>query len=52
MYNNYKYRGIEELVSAISWANDNGIWNVSKENHDNNGKVKLKNYVSNSSLSV
>lgn len=52
MYNNYKYRGIEELVSAISWANDNGIWNVSKENHDNNGKVKLKNYGSNSSLSV
>jgi hypothetical protein len=49
-YNNYKYRGIEELVSAISWANENGIWNVSKENHDSNGKVKLKNYGSTSNL--
>lgn len=48
--NTYKYRGIEELVDAICWADETGRWNVSKVNFENNGKIQLKNYESSSNL--
>jgi hypothetical protein len=40
----YKYRGIEELVDEINWCNENQIWNISKENYENNGIVNLKTF--------
>lgn len=43
-YNNYKYRGIDELVNEIIWADENGIWNINKNNYMNKGIVKLKMY--------
>lgn len=36
------YRGISELINAIAWAEDNNIWNASKESIDAKGKMQLK----------
>lgn len=36
------YRGIIELINAIAWAEDNNIWNASKESIDAKGKMQLK----------
>lgn len=36
------YKGIQELIEEISWAEDTDNWNVSKEVFDANGKLKLK----------
>lgn len=36
-----KYRGIKELIRDITWAEENDIWNCSKEAFDNNGQLKL-----------
>lgn len=35
------YRGIRELVEEISWAEDNDIWNCSKQVFDNQGIIPL-----------
>lgn len=35
------HRGIFELVDAITWAEENDIWNCSKEVVEANGKIKL-----------
>lgn len=43
-FNGSFYRGVKELVEEITWANDNGIWNISKKNFESNGIVKLKSY--------
>ena len=36
-----RYKGIHELIDEISWAEDNDIWNASKELCDNNGIMQL-----------
>lgn len=36
------YRGVEELARDIDWAEENDIWNCSKEAYDNRGQMKLK----------
>lgn len=43
-FNNRYYRGINELIKAIEWANFNQIWNCSKENFENNGIVELQEF--------
>lgn len=35
------YRGVDELIEEISWAEDTDNWNVSKQVFDNNGLLKL-----------
>lgn len=35
------YRGVDELIEEISWAEDNDIWNCSKQVFDNKGVMKL-----------
>lgn len=35
------YRGIDDLIEEISWAEDTNNWNVSKVVFDNNGKMNL-----------
>lgn len=35
------YKGLRQLIEEISWAEDNGIWNCSKQVVDNMGKMKL-----------
>jgi len=39
--NGYKYKGIFELVEEINWHRENEIYNYSKEEYENNGKVDL-----------
>jgi hypothetical protein len=36
-----KYKGLLQLIEEISWAEDNDIWNVSKDAFDNNGIIPL-----------
>lgn len=36
-----KYKGLLEIVEEISWAENTGNWNVSKEVFDNQGILKL-----------
>jgi hypothetical protein len=40
-YRGAKHRGIHELISDIMWAEDNEIWNCSKEVYDKNGKISI-----------
>jgi hypothetical protein len=42
---NHYYKGINQLVEAIIWGNQQGIWNCSKEVYENEGKIKLENYI-------
>ena len=44
-YNNGRYyRGVSELMGAVSWANYNQIWNVSREAFENNGIITLQEF--------
>lgn len=36
------YRGVHELIMDIAWAEENDIWNCSREAFDNKGRMKLK----------
>ena len=38
------YRGVNELMEAVKWSNDNNIWNCSKEAFDNNGLMTLQEF--------
>jgi len=40
-YRGTKYRGIHELISDIIWAEDNEIWNCSKEVYSNGGTLTI-----------
>jgi hypothetical protein len=35
------YRGVHELIMDIAWAEENEVWDCSKEAFDNKGKMKL-----------
>lgn len=35
------YRGVHELIMDIAWAEENDVWNCSKEAFDNKGKMTL-----------
>jgi hypothetical protein len=36
-----EYPGVAKLIEDLKWALDNDKWNISRENHINNGIVKL-----------
>ena len=38
------YRGVDELMQAVKWSNENGIWNCSKEAFENNGLMVLQEF--------
>lgn len=40
--NGNKYKGVEELMEAVNWSINTGIFNISKENLENRGIVDLK----------
>ena len=42
--NGRHYRGIDQLMGAFIWAQENDIWNISKENFDNSGIVELQEF--------
>ena len=38
-YKGREYRGVAQLIGDLNWALDNDVWNISRENHINNGVV-------------
>lgn len=40
-YNGRSFPGVKELISDLQWALDNGVWNISRENYENKGRIKL-----------
>ena len=40
-YKGREYPGVAQLIEDLQWALDNDVWNISRENHINNGVVKL-----------
>jgi hypothetical protein len=40
-YKGREYPGVAQLIGDLKWALDNDVWNISRENHINNGIVKL-----------
>lgn len=39
--NGHYYKGVQELMEAVNWSLNTGIFNISKENLDNNGVIEL-----------
>ena len=35
------YPGVAQLIGDLKWALDKDVWNISRENHINNGIVNL-----------
>lgn len=40
-YKGRQYEGVKSLISNLQWALDNAVWNISRENYENKGRVKL-----------
>jgi hypothetical protein len=40
-YKGREYPGVEQLIEDLKWTLDNDVWNISRENHINNGIVNL-----------
>ena len=36
------YKGVKELIQDLKWAQDNNVWNMSRENSINNGIARLR----------
>jgi len=37
-----KYKGLNQIVEELKWHKETKIWDISKENYDNNGRVKIR----------
>jgi hypothetical protein len=40
-HNGRPYPGVAQLIEDLKWTLDNDVWNISRENHINNGIVNL-----------
>lgn len=40
-YKGREYPGVAQLIEDLKWTLDNDVWNISRENHINNGIVNL-----------
>ena len=40
-YKGREYPGVAQLIEDLKWALDKDVWNISRENHINNGIVNL-----------
>ena len=40
-HNGRQYPGVAQLIDDLKWTLDNDVWNISRENHINNGIVNL-----------
>jgi hypothetical protein len=40
-HNGRQYPGVAQLIEDLKWTLDNDVWNISRENHINNGIVKI-----------
>lgn len=41
-YKGYDYPGVQNIIKDLKWTLKNNIWNISRENYENLGRVKLK----------
>ena len=41
-YKGREYPGVKKLIEDLKWTLDNDVWNISRENHINNGIVNLE----------
>jgi hypothetical protein len=41
-HKNREYRGVKQLIKDLKWALENNVWNISRENYENNGLVKIR----------
>jgi len=41
-YKGYEYPGVQTIIQDLKFALRENIWNISRENYENNGRVKLK----------
>jgi hypothetical protein len=40
-YKGREYPGVADLIKNLKWTLENDVWNISRENHINNGIVNL-----------
>ena len=40
-YKGREYPGVKQLIEDLKWTLENDVWNITKENHINNGIVKI-----------
>jgi hypothetical protein len=41
-HKNRKYKGVTDIIKDLKWALGNSTWNISRENSESNGIVKLR----------
>lgn len=41
-YKDRQYKGINDIIDDLKWAIDNDVWNISRDNYQSGGHVKLK----------
>jgi hypothetical protein len=41
-YKGRKYPGVKDLIQDLKWAQENNVWNISRENFTSNGQVKIR----------
>jgi hypothetical protein len=41
-YKGYEYQGVAEIIKDLKFALRENIWNISRENYENLGRVRLK----------
>lgn len=37
-----KYPGVKDLIQDLKWAQENNVWNISRENFNSKGQVKIR----------
>ena len=41
-HKNREYKGVGEIIKDLTWALENNVWNISRENFESNGLVKIR----------
>jgi hypothetical protein len=37
-----KYPGVKQIIEDLKWAKENDVWNISRENYSNSGRVAIR----------
>jgi hypothetical protein len=40
-YRGRTYPGVKNLIADLKWALEEGVWNISRDNYESNGIVKI-----------
>lgn len=41
-HKNREYKGVRDIIKDLKWAMDNNVWNLSRENYETDGIVKIR----------